>query len=587
MNMKLVKIETTNARVEELKTVAAELSGLGVIAGGAVLDAILDRDHKDIDLFYPEQMMQVKQFFVQRAEQNGTGFSTVGGGAYTVTAFAESGAIDMLGKTYQIELIQKDTRRLLSTIISSLIQNGDYNKIRSAYDVKGALETFLLGQEDLMKSALLASDNPAMLSVYGRLLVHEFDLDIKQIMIDPVTLDVMATEAFVEAFSNQTVGFSRILIHGEGVTRRNLVRIADASMKYGLTYQDQETVSQMIDAMVGFHTTFPSSTGDATLVKRFFNTSGKRFLVPSTIEEECVHIPEMMTTKPLFSPEASDYEKTAIRKLDYREIAVQMFDPWVRSVFIKNGQRQTLNFIHASFYMTLAEHTEWMFRCSENFKGNRLQDFIKILWQSRDALNFGPRLIKPIDHNIETDKVNGLSVREDYVGFDKFAPCTTFFVELSEALGVTKAIQVVSETIVTTPKGHRSYSLSSDDEKQLKAELYAGVTYPHTSTKTKDAYRFEEYIERKVNMFELFQGDLSFDSLEDFESARLFVCGLNREGTVRTTLEFEGKFLFAGAPMPYPIPRELLMTSPEDIGAPVALPLPIPEVELNEDDMPW
>lgn len=527
--MELIKIETTNARIEELKGLAKELGTLGVIAGGAVLDSLLSRDYKDIDVFFTNEAMSVQEQFVKYAQANGTVFETVGDGQYSEVAFAQSGVVEMFGKKHNIELINKELLRLVSTIQGSLRLGSPENSDRTkrAYDVPMAADAFINKLARQASYATAMGDLVSMNQAYGTLLIHEFDLDIKQVMIDPVTLDVLATPAFIRALESQTVNFSEILIHGEGITRRNLVRILDAANKYDLRLAEEEKIRPFLEAMKSFHTTLPTSTGDYTLVTRFYNNFKVPFLVQKSGPDKYESLGERVTSQSTLVSQLHPLSVETLERLDFHEVAVTLFDQWIRASFKGTGTATVVNYTYSNRTYSLSDSVTAIRGFKNLFAGTKFGEFLDVVVRAQKLFEQDERVVKMRSNVYEVDKYYGVRPNPGYeIAFSEFAPCIAHFCNNVELRGLAYAIDHISSTIITTASNHRAYSkgtclLSQEEQQERNADMSS-------------YYDFSRGVNQEVMLFDLFPEHLTFNKLDEYREAAYFNMATLRKNKIRT-----------------------------------------------------
>lgn len=529
--MELIKMNITNERIEQLKEVAREFSMMGVVAGGAVLDAMLDRDAKDIDVFYTHELQHFKDTFVHTVEANGTIFHCIGGGRYSDVAFAMSGQIEMLGRSLQIEIINKDHKATHQTLCHSLRKLKGQSVIERGFEVLDQEDFYFYKQDALFKQAYTLGNLEEMNRAYGSLLIHEFDLDYKQVMVDPVSLDIMATPAFVEAFTNNTVNFSRALIHGEGVTRRNLVRIADAVNKYGLQLADPEKVSFMLNALRDYHSTFATDMDDTTLIKRFAKNLGMPFYVTDVSKSLYHDMTDMVTDVSAHLSSLHPLTIQAGEGLDFVSVGIHFFDEWSRAMFRNDGSQIPLNESFGKFNQSLSAEIDFLISHLELFAGKELGQFIEGIQRSRTLFDqMGPRIIKDVNRShMKINMINGVDITDSIkIAFDGYAPCEANFTMDAEDYGLKNAIQDVKRTLVTTSAGYVAYTLHSAALQNKRRKSIR--------TEMSSRYNFGSSLEKKVILFTLFRGKMSFSDLETFEVARYLSLREGSKSEVRTML---------------------------------------------------
>lgn len=565
--MQLIKIEKTNARIEELKMVAKELNNVGVIAGGAVLDALLDQDYKDIDLFYTAQTDIFKRSFVNYAIETGSVFDSIGGGRYSETAFAESAPVSMFNKTFQVEIIEKSSANLIATIRNSIRRSsGDFDQTQNNYDVLPADQSFVQDAERELEQFNALGEYDKLLSVYGKLLIHEFDLDIKQIMIDPLTLDVLATPAFIKAFTNKTVDFSKILIFGEGVTRRNLVRILDASNKYNLRIENEAKIVPFIEAMRDFHLYFPVDTMDTTFIKRYTKNFRTPFLVTNQALRNCLDyegIEHLLTSTPKGSIPMDP-------SMEFNDIATQMFDYWTRETFRNKGARIQINQFFGARRSSFSQHFSFLIRHLDEMKETKLGEFLYTLLQADNLFNSEDRVVKwvaaPFEELGLMQELKCDPSRE--ISMNGYAPCHDIFLEYLQHHTLEETTKWIASTLLTTSE-YVAYTVKS----VKLSSRYRLDPFSAGSASRDDlsyVYSFSSDIKRKVDMFDLFDDYLSFPSLEAFETVRYYSLAQNRNMDFRTILDDSKLVRY----VPDVVNIEEIVRN-------------MPEHEIAEDDMPW
>lgn len=521
--MNTITINVTNEKIEQLKKIAQEMSTIGVIAGGSVLDAIVGTEAKDIDIFYPHETHAAKRTFSLGCMAEGIEIDQAGGG-YSNVEFAESVTMDVDGTQQRMEFIQKNWDVVeaieLRQTLRSYKEKGIYFSTEyighNTYDVEPKDIAALRSKARKMQNFITFGETSSFLSLYADQLINEFDLDIKQVCIDPVSLEIKATPAFVKALQNKMIGFSDTLIESNAITRRNLVRIIHSSMKYGFAIKDEETIRPLFEAMKEYHMVFPSSSYDKTLMQRFAQTTNELYLQPKEFDTsdilDCPFTQEITSV-----PEEA---RLVIQKQDFGTISESLFDRWINAKITKSGRLTSIaSLIRGNIY-TFSKYTAAFNEYLPLAQSELLHSFISdYLYQ-----------ISKGTYSIEVF-ANG----EEQQRFSTFdAPGTEHFSSDVENHGLAIAIEGVKSNLV---EGYEfDHTLDNPNVEYLTyAESISALLWDKEKEKENNMrYDFSKNVEVKQTLFSVAEGLLNFASFESFELAR-YSSELGKNPTLNAT----------------------------------------------------
>lgn len=524
--MNTITINVTNEKIEQLKKIAQEMSTIGVIAGGSVLDAIVGTEAKDIDIFYPHETDAAKRTFSMDCMAEGIEIDQAGGG-YSNVEFAESVTMDVFGTEQRMEFIQKNWDVVEAIELRQTLrlyeEKGVYFHTPyigySTYNVEPKEIAALRKKSKKMQNLASFGDTSAFLSLYADQLINEFDLDIKQVCIDPVSLEIKATPAFVKALKNKMIGFSDTLMASNAITRRNLVRIMHSSMKYGFAIKDEETILPLFEAMTEFHTSFPALSYDRTFMQRFAQTTNKLYLQPLDADTSDI-MDSPFTLDITGMPEEA---RLVIKKQDFSHIAEKMFDRWINAKITKSGRLASIASVIRGDLFTFSKFAPSFNAYLPLAQSDALRSFIA------DCLDQNSKGTHSID--VDADKKRFSSTD---------GPLTGYFVDDVENYGLAAAIEIMKANLV---EGYEfDHTLEKPNVEYFTYAESASVLQWEKEQKSQDRmrYQFSTNVAIKQTLFSQTEGLLNFASFEAFELAR-FSAELGNKPTLtptRTVLPF-------------------------------------------------